>query len=154
MVSLALLLALTLAVSGLIIGFIQETGEERTGEVGEQVGEDIQCSNAGIQITDAFFQHAAGSTGTNYTTVVVENTGSTNLPKPVTISAFQSDVFVNSTDMLSALTVGETRSVTFITNTTSITRVSARSQDCTSKTSSLSPVANETYVSEPETGVS
>ncbi len=149
-----ILLAVSVAVASVVLLFVGETSRESGESLEDYAGGSINCDLAGVLVTDALFRFPASSvSGSNYTTVEVENRGAVRLNNGVVVAAFDGSSFVNSTDQLAALDVEETRSVTFLTNVTNITKVQARAVDCGEKSSTSEQITRESYVSEPSSGV-
>lgn len=149
----ALLITIAISIAAVVGVFLRTTGQEAINET--TGGEQIPCERAGVRITDAFFRSPASNVDPagNYTTATVKNVGSVSLPKGVQVVVKLNEQILNQSDSITALAVNDEATITLRTNVTHVTEITARSIDCTSKSSTYTPVPNQTYIAQPSTGV-
>lgn len=102
-ISSTLLIAVAVSIAGLYAQWAPDFSQDTTGQVAEDINSDIKCRNAGVDISEAFYDKSG-----QRTTFELRNTGTISFYRSITVYALQ-DSQVMHTMNVSELEVDETQ---------------------------------------------
>ncbi|MDY6768637.1 MAG: CARDB domain-containing protein [Candidatus Nanohaloarchaea archaeon] len=123
LIAAVLLIALTMGLAAIITPYVTTFAEERSQQLKNRSGQEIQCSYAGVDVADAVYISA-----NNQTDVSVENTGTVDFNN-VSVVTYTGSA-VQGRTYVSPLAAGEAESVTISGTDSKPDRVRAISKQC------------------------